>query len=191
MNIVTERLLLRDFSMDDLDSIYELVYADSVVKDDWSGRQGTPGEMKRGFAEEWIAPTSEYGLKALALKENGSLIGLMGFQRYEPGENTSWLGLESDPGHKVGGDPDFVEVELTYALGRSYWGKGYATEMGKALIEYGFSALGIHRIINSVRVNNDHSIGLMRRLGFRIEANIHPTSTGTNGILDNNTTGPL
>jgi hypothetical protein len=57
-----------DFAMDDLDSIYELVYADSVVKNAWSGRQGTPEDIKMGFAKEWIAPHSEFGLKALAFK---------------------------------------------------------------------------------------------------------------------------
>lgn len=186
MIIETERLQLREFSVDDLDSIYELVYADSVVKDAWSGRQGTPEEIKRGFAAEWIAPDSGYGLKALVRKETWSLVGLMGFQRHMPDEDTSWVALESDPEHLVGGDPDFIEAELTYALGRSYWGKGYATEMGRKLVEFGFISLGIHRIINSVRANNEHSIGLMRRLGFRIEANNAPTPPGINGILDAN-----
>ncbi len=184
MILETERLQLREFKMADLDSICDLVYADSVVKDAWSGRQGTPEEIKRAFAEDWIAPESEDGLKALALKETGTIVGLMGFQKYTSDEDTSWLALESDPGHKVGGDPKFIEAELTYALGRSHWGKGYATEMGISLVKYGFTKLGIHRIVNGVRANNDHSIGLMRRLGFRIEANSVPNSTGINGILD-------
>jgi [ribosomal protein S5]-alanine N-acetyltransferase len=184
MIIDTERLHLREFSVDDLDSIYELVYADPVVKDAWSGRQGTPEEIKRAFAEDWIAPDSEYGLKALVLTDTGLLVGLMGFQRHMPDEDTSWVAIESDPGHIVGKDPAFIEAELTYALGRIYWGNGYATEMGKKLVEFGFTVLGIRRIINSVRANNEHSIGLMRRLGFRIEANNASTSTSVNGILD-------
>ena len=112
MIVETERLQLREFSADDLDSIYELVYADSVVKDAWSGRQGTPEEIKRALAEEWIAPDSEYGLKALVLKETGSLVGLMGFQRHMPDEDMRWLALESHHGHKVGGDPAFIKAEL-------------------------------------------------------------------------------
>ena len=124
MIIETERLQLRGFSVYDLDSIYELVYANAVVKDAWSGRQGTPEEIKRAFAEDWIATKSEYGLKALELKETASLVGLMGFQRHMPDEDNSWVVIESDPAHKVGGDPAFIESELTYALGRSYWGTG-------------------------------------------------------------------
>lgn len=186
MIIETERLQLREFSTDDLDSIYELVYADPVVKDAWSGRQGTPDEIKSAFAEAWIATKSEYGLKALELKETESLVGLMSFQPHLPDEDTSWVALESDLGHEVGGDPAFIEAELTYALGRSHWGNGYATEMGVKLVEFGFTALGIHRIINSVRANNERSIGLMRRLGFRIEPNNAPTPPGINGILDAN-----
>ena len=110
MILETERLRLREFTADDLNSIYDLVYADSVVKDAWSGRQGSPEEIKRNFAEEWIAPDSEYGLKALVLKETGSIVGLMGFQRYTSDEDTSWMALESDPGHKVGGDPEFIGI---------------------------------------------------------------------------------
>ena len=56
--------------------------------------------------------------------------------------------------------------------------------MGFRLVEFGFTALGIRRIVNGVRANNKHSIGLMRRLGFQIEANNAATSTGINGILD-------
>lgn len=94
-------------------------------------------------------------------------------------EDMSWLALESHPGHKVGGDTAFIEAELTSALGRRYWGQGYATEMGGKLVEFRFTSLGIHRIINGVRANNDRSIGLMRRLGFRVEPNNASTPPGS------------
>ncbi len=77
-------------------------------------------------------------------------------------------------------------VEIPPSSRRSYWGNDYATEMGEKLVEFGFTSLGIHRIINGVRSNNDRSIGLMRRLGFRIEENNASTLLGINGILDAN-----
>ena len=171
--------------MDDLDGIYELVYADQVVKSAWSARKGTPQEIKQSFAQEWISPYSEFGFKALSLREDQTLLGLIGFQRHEPEEDTSWLVLKNEPDYRVGSEPSFIEVELTYALGRQYWGFGYATEMGNALIKYGFTQLGIRRIINSVATQNERSINLMLRLGFRIEANASSSSPGTNGILNN------
>lgn len=181
----TERLILRCFTIDDLDEIYRLVYADPTVKDGWSGVTGTPDEIKKRFATRYILPKGDFGLRAVVLKDAGNLIGLMGFQRHEPeeGEDIGYLCSENEPDRRVGFDPNFIEAELTYALGRAYWKKGYATEMGKAMIAYGFEELGIGRIIQGVRSENTNSVGLMLRLGFRIEKGLCPGQVV--GILDN------
>ena len=108
----------------------------------------------------------------------------MGFQRHAPGEGRDiwYLQSESAPNRRVGFDPNCVEVELTYALGRAYWKQGYATEMGRALVAYGFDKLGIGRIIQGVRSDNSNSVNLMRRLGFHIENGLDPGEVV--GILD-------
>ncbi|MEM7125518.1 MAG: GNAT family N-acetyltransferase [Chloroflexota bacterium] len=185
MNILeTERLILRRFTMDDLDEIYHLVYADPIVKNAWSGAQGTPEELKERFANTWILPQDDFRFRAVVLKETNTLIGLMGFQIHESGEGEEiyFLHSEDEPNRRVGFDPNFIEVELTYALGHGYWKRGYATEMGKAIIPYGFKELGIGRIIQGVRTSNPNSVNLMRRLGFRIEKGTYPNQTV--GILD-------
>jgi ribosomal-protein-alanine N-acetyltransferase len=185
MNILeTERLILRRFTMEDLDEIYRLVYADPMVKNAWSGITGTPGEIKARFARKHILPEGDFGLRAVALRASGKLIGLMGFQRHHPGEGQEvyYLLSEEAPNRRVGFDPGFIEAELTYALGRDYWGQGYATEMSKAIVVYGFEKLGIGRIIQGVRAENTRSVKLMRRLGFRIEKGLHPGQVV--GVLD-------
>ena len=141
--------------------------------------------MKQGFAEDHIHPQGEFGFRAMVLKETETVIGLMGFQRHAPseGERIGFLLSEEEPNRRVGYDPDYIDAELTYALGRPYWNKGYATEMGKAMIAYGFEKLGIGRIIQGVNSKNLNSINLMRRLGFRIENCIYPG--GVVGILEN------
>ncbi len=118
----TDRLILRTFEMSDLDRIYELVYADPMVKDTWSGATGTPDDLKQRFARRYIQSPGTFGLRALVRKSDNSLVGLMGFQRHEPGQGNDiyYLLSQNDPELKVGFDPDFVEVELTYALGRSF-----------------------------------------------------------------------
>jgi ribosomal-protein-alanine N-acetyltransferase len=172
----TARLLLRRFTPDDLDEVYRLFYADPVVKDAWSRVTGTPEAIKARFAQRHILPTGPFGLRALALKDTGALIGLMGFQRHAAavGADIWYLQSEDNPNRSVSLDPDFVEVELTYALGRAYWKQGYTVEMGRALIPYGFNVLGIGRIIQGARRDNPNSVNLMRRLGFRIENGIDP-----------------
>jgi [ribosomal protein S5]-alanine N-acetyltransferase len=180
----TARLILRDFTLEDLDDIYALVYADPQVKDTWSGVTGSPEEIKQHFADSYIRQQSRFGMKAVAIKETQELIGLMGFQVHEQaeGDEIDYLLTQESPQRKVNFDPNCLEVELTYALGRTYWKKGYSTEMGLAMIEYGFQTLGIGRIIQGVLAHNENSIHLMRRLGFRIEQGLH--SNGVVGILD-------
>jgi ribosomal-protein-alanine N-acetyltransferase len=172
----TERLILRRFALDDLDEIYHLVYADPAIKDSWSGVTGTPDEIKARFVERHIRTESDFCLHALALKDTGALIGLIGFQRHAPaaGADIWYLQSKDEPNRSVGLDPGFIEVELTYALGRAYWKQGYAIEMGRALVAYGFDKLGIGRIIQGVRRGNPNSVNLMRRLGFRIENGLDP-----------------
>jgi hypothetical protein len=84
------------------------------------------------------------------LKEGGVLLGLMGFQRHrdEPGI------VLVDGARPVASDPDLVDVELTYALGRAYWKRGYATEAGAALISEGFDRLGIDRPHDAARFSD-------------------------------------
>jgi ribosomal-protein-alanine N-acetyltransferase len=93
-----------------------------------------------------------------------------------------WIVWEHDPAarHRR------VEVELSYALGRPYWGNGYATEAGRALVAYAFGTLGLARIAYGVDGANTRSVGVMRRLGFRLERNLHADGAGdVVGVLDN------
>ena len=180
----TERLILRRLSSADLDEIYDLVYADPAVKSMWSGQTGTSDEIKATFAKNHLAPESEFGLRAVVRKQDDRLIGLMGFQRHAPGtgDDIYYLLSEDAPDRSVGLDPDFIEAELTYALGRAYWKFGYATEMGQAMLKHGFERLNIGRVIQGVLSHNANSVALMQRLGLRIEKGLR--SEHVVGVLD-------
>jgi len=120
-------------------------------------------------------------------------MGLIGFQLHGA-ETDEYMIFESEA-DRMRHDPAYLEVELTYAIGYEYQGKGYALESGVALIEYGFEWLNIGRIVNSVPEANKASVGLMRRLGMRIVQNMKPRpfsgpwkwedSAGVIGILEN------
>jgi RimJ/RimL family protein N-acetyltransferase len=170
----TARLILRPFTAADVDTIFDLVYADARVREAWSAYDGTLAEFRERFARDPIWRVEDgFGFWAVVLKDGNALLGLIGFQRYEPGEDTSYMIFE-DPTDEIGTNPAMVEVELTYALGYAFWGHGYATEAGRALIDHGFRELGICRIVNAVIVNPKHrSLALMRRLGFRLVKNLN------------------
>jgi RimJ/RimL family protein N-acetyltransferase len=192
--IEMERLTLRLFEEGDVERIYQLVYADPEVREAWSGYRGSLDEFQERFATDPVFHAVDgFGYLAITLRADQQLIGLMGFQKYAFGEDTSFM-LFENPDEKVGGDPAAIEVELTYALGRAYWGFGYATEAGRALITFGFQQLGIGRIVNAVIDHEKHrSRRLMERLGFRIVKNLNPSymtsgpfagSPGVIGILE-------
>ncbi len=62
---------------------------------------------------------------------------------------------------------DKNEAELGYAIGRAWWGKGYATEASRALLEYGFKALGLDRIHAHAMVRNPASARVLAKLGMK------------------------
>lgn len=80
--------------------------------------------------------------------QNGPLIGDMGIHFLE----------------------DDAQVEIGYTLSPEYQGQGYASEAVKAILNYLFFTLNKHRITASVDPDNQKSINLLKKLGFRQEA---------------------
>ena len=62
-------------------------------------------------------------------------------------------------------EPD--RAELIYGLVPSVWGKGYATESARAVIEYAFEKLNVPRIAAAADLPNTASVRVMERLGMR------------------------
>ena len=63
--------------------------------------------------------------------------------------------------------PERQEVEIGWHLGRFAWGKGYATEAGRAGIRYGFANLGLETIYALTLPENTRSMKVCRRIGMR------------------------
>ena len=70
--------------------------------------------------------------------------------------------------HTRGDDPRLGEVG--YSLATPWQGQGYASEALRAVLDFAFSELHMHRIIATVDTRNAPSIALVERLGFRREA---------------------
>ncbi|MFI2708002.1 GNAT family N-acetyltransferase, partial [Nocardioides sp. CER28] len=63
--------------------------------------------------------------------------------------------------------------ELGYQLHPDHWGRGYATEAGRAALGLAFEELGLHRVIARIDAENPGSAAVLRRLGMRQEAVLH------------------
>jgi len=163
----TGRLHLRPLIADDVERLYPLIYADPVVRR-WFASASSYEEVCRLHAEKVRhnegAGHGGFGYWAVLLCATGQLVGqvLLG-----PPEPMPWIELDpASPAHPLG-----REVELGYAFGQDYWGRGYATEACQAIVGYAFGTLGLRRLVNSVRCENHRSLRLLRRLGFRLEDN--------------------
>jgi len=60
-------------------------------------------------------------------------------------------------------------ASLGYALGRDSWGLGIAREAVRAMIEYGFETIDLHRIGADVDPRNTRSLRMLEELGFSRE----------------------
>jgi len=63
----------------------------------------------------------------------------------------------------------FMEGDLGYVFHRSYWGRGYATEATKAIIDFGFSKLKMHRIWATCDPSNKASARVLEKAGMKRE----------------------
>jgi [ribosomal protein S5]-alanine N-acetyltransferase len=176
----TERLLIRHFEPGDLDAIYAAVYSDPEVCRFFC-RTTRPIEQVR----EWIPFRSyqsrheEFGLMAVVVKQTGTLIGLCGIQPYY--EPSQVLASEAHRPYVL------VEVELTYAFGKQFWGQGYAQEACRAMIAYAFEDVRLGRLVTGCDPENHRAARLQDSLGMRKERNVHPDAAPGElvGILDN------
>jgi len=147
--INTERLSLRWISADDVDDFFA-IYSNPEVMRYWS----TPplpdrtaagkliGEIHKGFEGRELL---KWGI---ALRADNTLIGSVTL-------------FHLDFTHR--------RAEIGYALGHPYWGKGYMQETLKAVFNYAFEVLNLHRIEADVDPRNTASIKTVERLGFQRE----------------------
>jgi len=61
------------------------------------------------------------------------------------------------------------EVEVAYALTRSHWGQGLATEAAQAIKTYGFDTLGLARLVSLIDKDNLASIRVAEKIGMVFE----------------------
>jgi RimJ/RimL family protein N-acetyltransferase len=152
----TERLFLRRFTSDDVDNLVELD-GDPAVMRFITGGRATPREE----IEKEVLPAF------LAYYERGAGYGFWAAIEKATGRFVGWFHLRPAEDAPAG------EVELGYRLRRPAWGKGYATEGSRALIDKGFSELGVERVVASTMVVNVASRRVMEKAGLRFVRIFH------------------
>ncbi len=163
----TERLLLRPFTLEDIDDVFQEIYSDNEVLRYYSSKIDMTREATLQHITEHLASwrDEELGRHAVILKENETFVGQVHLNGYVNLSNR-WS-AEPSPAYNT------VEVELAFAFGRRFWGRGYAFEACTALIHYAFNDLRLPRLLGGFFGPNIRSRKLHQRLGYSIEPNLH------------------
>lgn len=154
VELQTERLRLRAFGADDGGLLYEL-NGDPEVMRFITGGKATP----RAEIEERVLP----GMRREHDFPAGTGPAYWAAEEKAGGAFVGWFELRPDPDQ----DPEGRAAELGYRLRRAAWGRGYATEGARALIERGFAELGLTRIAAFTMTVNAGSRRVMEKCGLR------------------------
>ena len=147
--IDTGRLILRRFTLDDLPAFYQLCSRPEIIR----YAQSTPlASMEEARAFMLAAPfqdyaTYGYGRFACVWKDSAEVIGFSGLKYV----------------------PEIGDTELGYRFLPEFWGRGLATEAGRASIEFARADLGLSRLVAMVHPDNLASARVLTKLGFAVE----------------------
>lgn len=147
--LLTPRLAIRPYDPDDHEQMHEVLYGDPEAMRFLNGVVH-PDETKRTarhYAEMHVR--RGYACWVVEERETGFIVGEAGLQPFG--------GIESPP---------TPEVELGYAFGSAHWGRGFATEAGRAIIDEAFGDLGLDQLVAVTRDENTASQHVLGKLGF-------------------------
>ncbi|AKT51675.1 hypothetical protein ADJ73_10945 [Arsenicicoccus sp. oral taxon 190] len=139
----TERLSLRPFAESDFKAVRSYLSDPQVMR--YLDDPYTDKQVKR-FLTRWVG--DDPPVLALVKRGKDKVVGHVVFHRYE--------------------HPDVYEI--SWVLHPKYHRRGYATEIGRALLDHAFGRLGAHRVFATTVEGNQAACRLLHRLGMTREA---------------------
>ena len=141
----TERLLLEPYRPEDEEDFVALFADESVVR--WMGSSPqSEADVRALFGRIFTKVYAQDLFDVWAVRQDGRFVGHAEIKRSDD----------------VGGGH-----ELVYALAPGSWGTGLGTEIARAVVGYGFDVLGLPEVHATVAEENQASLVLLGRLGFR------------------------
>ncbi len=149
MNILeTQRLVVRHLRASDVDEMYAICSDAELMRFVGDGQP-----LKREQVEKWIEKSVDnyrrqgFGCSAVIDKSTARFAG--------------YCGLVYGPGSEI--------VEIIYTLKKEYWGRGLASEVAGAMIDYGLNKLDLKRIMATIDPDNLGSIRIVEKLGLKFQ----------------------
>ena len=146
--LATPRLELRPFAAGDGDDLHAMDGDDRVMR-----------YLARGLVGRTRAESDQ------------ALARIVLYTRGHPGFGL-WHARRRDDGAFVGGCGlyplgDTGDVEIAYRLPVACWGRGYATEMARAVVDFGLDDLGLPKVVGVAWPENVESQRVLRKIGMR------------------------
>ena len=142
---VTDRLVVREQTLDDIDDLYEIYSDPSTYK--YTDNLYEDRDKEAAFMRDYIENQYnlyEYGIWAVERRSDGKLIGRAGISDRE----------------------GVSEPEIGYVIAAGCRRQGYAREALEAIIRYASEELGMDRLAAYTMADNDASAGILKKLGF-------------------------
>lgn len=153
MILRTERLVLREFAPADWAATHAYQTDPRYLR--FYDREGVSEREAQSFVAAFLLwqeePVRSRVQLAVTLAATGELVGNVGLRRDTPGEPVADAGYEIAPAH---------------------WGRGYATEAARAMLDWGFGVWGLERVHAHCLAENAASAAVLRRLGMREEGRL-------------------
>ncbi len=162
--IHTDRLTLRMVKKNDADDLFELCSRPETSK-----------------FSMWIAHQTIDDTKALINYQ---------ISRYRRRECTFFAVEHNESGRVIGTcsyvslESDFKIAEIGYSILSDFWGQGYGTEVADALTGFAFDRIGVQRVCARVLPENEASIRVLERIGFKYEGTLKKGFYFNNKVSD-------
>lgn len=156
--ITTDRLILREMTMDDLPAMRAIVQDEQTMYA-W-GHAWSEEETVVGIEKQLRAYQADgYGRWAVVLQATDAVIGMCGLL---------WCETDTDRVPEIG-----------YLFNRAYWHNGYAVEAALACTRYAFDVLGFDEVFSLVRDSNYPSMNVAIRMGMTVRGRFTKHYRGT------------
>lgn len=150
--LYTSRLKLRQFNLEDATDVMRQAGDSEVARHTLN----MPHPYLPGMAEDWITTLDKDFIEnnslvfAICIKESNTLIGAIGLT----------LNLK------------YRNAELGYWIGKDHWNNGYCTEAVKAVLDYAFTNIKLHKVYANFFSSNPASGKVMEKAGMKYEATL-------------------
>ena len=146
------RLQLRPFTRSDAAALFSL-HSNAHVLRYWDA----PPWSERERAERFIATCRQ-----MAEEGSGARLAI---ERVGDGVFIGWCGLTR-------WNPDYRSASMGYCLDEAAWGRGYATEAARAVLQWAFDTLDLNRVQAETDTRNAASARVLEKLGFMREGTL-------------------